>query len=99
MHKWFALMILFNIVIGIVFVFSNYFVWNTVNQSSYYSTDWGPINVEIVPKPSINGEPTPQIAFLIFNYPFWLFWVAMIGNLIFMTMYAKGKEKSTKSSS
>ncbi len=81
MSKWFAVLILFNIIIGIAFILSNYLIWNTVNQPSYYSTEWGPINIEIVPKPSINGEPVPQTAFLIFNYPFWLFWIAIIGNL------------------
>jgi hypothetical protein len=92
MSKQFVLMILANIAIGIAFVFSNCLIWNAVNQPSYYSTGWGPTNVEIVPRPSVNGEPVPQVAFSLINYPFWLFWIAMAVNLYFIVRLQRSKD-------
>jgi hypothetical protein len=93
MSKQFAMMILANIAMGIAFVFSNYIIWNAVNQPSYYSTGWGPTNVEIVPRPSVNGEPVPQAAFSLINYPFWLFWIAIVVNLLFIVWLQRSKGK------
>ena len=96
MSKQFAMMILANIALGVSYVFSNYLIWDAVNQPSYYSTGWGPTSVELVPRPSVNGEPVPQVAFSLINYPFWLFWIAMGVNLLFIVWLQRNKEKQNR---
>jgi hypothetical protein len=68
--RFFVFMILVDLTLGFAFVFSNLLLWSVANQPSYYSTGWGPVTIEIVPRPLVNGEPTPQVAFSIINYPF-----------------------------
>ncbi len=86
--------LLVDLALGVAFVFSNILLWSVVNQPSYYSTGWGPLAIEIVPRPSVNGEPVPQVAFSLINYPFWLFWVAMIVNILFAVFILRIKKES-----
>ena len=93
MSKPFVLIILFNVILGVLFVFSNYRIWDTVNQLPYTSPSWGPMDVHYVPRFFVNGEfILEQRVVLLFNYPFWLFWIAMIGNLVLMALIL-GKQK------
>src|SRR5512138_808173 len=98
MSKWFILMILFNVLLGIFFVFSNYSIWNNINPLRYTSPNWNPLHVSYVPRFVENGEFVyVQTVVVLSNYPFWLFWVAMIGNIIFaFLIQAPLKKHKTK---
>jgi hypothetical protein len=76
--------IAFNVVIGALFVVSNYHIWNAVNPLDYTSPNWGPLNIAYVPRFFVDGEfILEQMIVVLVNYPFWLFWVTMIGNILF----------------
>ncbi len=98
MSKWFILMILFNVVLAIFFVLSNYSIWNTVNSYHYSSPEWGPRSIVFVPRIFENGIIIlEQMIVILPNYPFWLFWVSMIGNIIFaFLIQASLKKHKTK---
>jgi hypothetical protein len=85
-------MIIFNVVLGILFVLSNYSIWNFVNQLPYTSPNWGPINVSFVPRDYVVDHFIyAQIVVNLFNYPFWLFWIAIIGNMLFAFLIQRKK--------
>jgi len=105
--KTLAFMILFNVLIGIAFVFSNIYIWGFVNNISSQGSHDG--NGTTIPIININAlqvtggtvgwtsegiqipRPLPTI---IPNYPFFIFWVAMIGNLVFAVLIMKSKKAS-----
>lgn len=94
MSRQFAFMVIINVILAGAFLFANYSVWDTVNQTSYSSTDWGPFHVTVVPKNAVDGGvAVPQVAFSIFNSPFWVFWVAVAVNLYFLYMLQRTKER------
>ena len=89
----FVAMIAFNVILGILFVVSNYQIWDAINPLDYTSPNWGPRDIFYVPRYFVDGEfVLAQMVVILFNYPFWLFWVAMIGNILFaalLTLRAK----------
>jgi hypothetical protein len=92
-------MITFNIVIGASFTVSNYQIWNTINPLRYTSPNWGPLNVSYVPRYFVNGEfILEQMVVVLVNYPFWLFWVAVIGNLLLAVFIMKTMQAETPKS-
>ena len=85
--------IAFNVVIGALFVVSNYHIWNAVNPLDYTSPNWGPFNIAYVPRFFVDGEfILEQMIVVLINYPFWLFWVAMIGNMFFIVLALRSKK-------
>ncbi len=97
MSRWFILMILFNVLLAVFFVSSNYSIWNTVNFYHDSSPTWSPINIVFLPGFFVNGIFIPeQMPGVLFNYPFWLFWVAMIGNIIFAFLIQAPLKKHKK---
>jgi len=98
MSKILALMILFNVLLGIAFVFSNYYIWNSLEEYPYTTDHWSPFMISYVQRYLVNGELVSiQTIRVIPNYPFWLFWVAMIGNILFAVFILRSKEKPKKS--
>ncbi len=85
MSKWFILMILFNVILSVVFIYSNYSLWNTIETIGYAKVSWGPFIIDYTPIGS-------DIYGYIRNYPFSLFWVTMIGNIIFAVLIQKSRK-------
>ncbi len=93
MSKWFIVMILFNVLLTVFFVSSNYEIWNTINPLHETSPIWGPRSIFFVPRVLVNGIFIPEQRVVVLpNYPFMLFWVAMIGNIIFAFLIQKSKK-------
>jgi hypothetical protein len=77
-------MILVNILLGVLFVASNYAIWEEVNAQDYASPNWGPIWINYMPRYYSNGELIPASGIIMLrNYPFMIYWVAMITNILF----------------
>jgi len=82
MSKILALMILFNVLIGLLFVASSLYIWAEVEQWSGWNiaSIWSPIIISAYRIPN-----TPQVEMPVgpvWNLPFILFWVAVIGNIL-----------------
>ena len=88
---------LFDIMISIPFVASNWWIWNYLN-GKITANIWGPLQMAIVPQTIVGGEATTVGTFLpIPNYPFILFWVALAVNFVFvvLTLRTNNKKRST----
>jgi hypothetical protein len=91
--RLFVGMVLVNFLLGVLFVISNYSIWDKINAEDYSSPDWNPISVSYVPRDYVNGELIYALTIVFLtNYPFWLFWVAMILNILFGFFLLKNKE-------
>lgn len=81
-----GLLVIFDIMISIPFVASNWWVWNYLN-GKITANAWGPLQMAIVPQTIVRGEATTVGTFLpIPNYPFILFWVALAVNFVFFVL-------------
>jgi hypothetical protein len=87
----FIVMILINVFLGVLFVFSNYTIWNKVNADNYSSPYWNPMVISYVYRNYSHGELVYDGLVFISNYPFWVFWVSMIVNILFGIMLLKSK--------
>ena len=87
MSKILAVMILFNVLMGVAFAYSNYYIWNTINPLYEPYASWGPFVIDYAPKES-------DVVAYLRNYPFILFWVAMIGNILFAVLILRSKKAS-----
>jgi hypothetical protein len=112
MSKILALMIIFNVLMIVAFIFSNIYIWGFLNTQINLNSSHQPNGNTIVPSIQINGLqvivshagwtsdgimiPMKPPA-LVPNYPFILFWVAMIGNILFAVFILRSKEKPKKS--
>ncbi len=93
MSKILALMIVFNVLMGVAFVYSNYYIWNRLDDYQISPAHWNPITVAWVPAMVQNGMYIQiETVIVLNNYPFQLFWVAMIGNIIFAVLIYRNKK-------
>ncbi|HEX9261431.1 MAG TPA: hypothetical protein VF893_02780 [Candidatus Bathyarchaeia archaeon] len=91
--KTLAVMILFNALLGVAFVYSNYYIWNKLDEYQISPAHWNPITVSWVPAYLQNGEYIQiETIIVVNNYPFWLFWIAMIGNILFAVLIYRSKK-------
>jgi len=92
------LMILVNVVLGFLYVVSDYALWNIVGGTSwrFYGAvaSWSPLYVTPTYYPPIqqrpyipNAMPVPLL-----NIPFLLFWVMFAVNLYFIIKLGRSKE-------
>lgn len=102
-----ALMILFNVVMIVAFIFANIYIWDFLNTQINLNSTHQPDGNTDVPLIQINGLqvtvdhagwtsdgtmiPMPLPA-VVPNYPFILFWVAMIGNILFAVLIYRSKQ-------
>ena len=103
MFRQFKIMIFFNCLLGLLYVVSNYVLWNIITGASwtYYGAvaTWSPLYVTPTYYPPIPQRqywvgfsmPAPLL-----NTPFILFWVMFAMNLFFIIKL--GRNKETKSS-
>ena len=96
--KLFIAMVLVNFLLGVLFVVSNYIIWDVVNAQEYASPRWGPFTVSYSPRMYVDGVlSTATVIVFLGNGPFALFWVAMVVNMWFgfLLFKSKGAETST----
>lgn len=87
MSRMILYMILFNIAMGTLFVLSNYHIWSIINPLDYTSPNWNPLIIQFIPRYYVDGMLVPALTFVVLsNYPFWLFWIAMAGNIIIASL-------------
>ncbi len=84
-------MILINVLLSVLFVASNYAIWNKVNADDYSSPNWTPIGIGYTVRGYFNGELVYDGLVFVYNYPFWLFWVAIITNMLFAIILLRSK--------
>jgi|MudIll2142460700_1097286.scaffolds.fasta_scaffold717131_1 hypothetical protein len=93
MQKILALMIVFNVLLGVAFVGSNYYIWSRLEEYQISPAHWNPITVAWVPAYLQNGEYIQiETIIVLNNYPFQLFWIAMIGNVLFAVWILRSKK-------
>lgn len=86
-------MLFFDLFVGLSFLASNWFIWNRLNDE-LTTNSWGPFQIAIVPHFIANNTVQSVGTYtLIPNYPFILFWMALIGNLIIGLWILKGNKK------
>jgi hypothetical protein len=95
-HVLIALIILFNAIMVTGFILSNIYMWNflktEINDKTAYIEEIG-FQVSISHPVYVNGTivnlgPLPTV---IPNYPFILFWVSTIGNVVFIALVLRNK--------
>ncbi len=88
-------MITVNVILALFFVFSNIFLWLTVNNYVRYglAMEWSPLTIHPVFITEVHSLPL-GIGVSQFNIPFWLFWVIFMVNIGFIIKLGKNKETS-----
>ena len=87
-----------NIIIGLLFIYANYTIWdlfrgNNVAHSTLISSGWNPLTINMVFSSYSNGAfSTVQGIFTYLNSPYLLFWVLMIANIYFIIKLQRGKQ-------
>jgi len=90
MKKIFIGIIVINMFLSLLFVYSNYVIWNTFNSEDLTHSRWNPILINYTPALNANGSLILSTGeFPIINFPFLLFWLLMGSNLYFMRKLAK----------
>jgi hypothetical protein len=98
--------IIVNVVLILLFIVSNFVIWNNVNGSSVkydngtidaslITSHWGPIGIN-APHYGFHNGAFGMVAgiFWYYNFPFWLFFVAIAANLYFMVRLTKNQSKN-----
>ncbi len=107
MSKIPALMILLNVVMIVAFIFSCIYMWDFFNTQINLQGGRQDNGIYVIPFVQINGlqvtighdawtsdgiaVPT-ALPISVPNYPFILFWVAMIGNILFAVLIYRNKK-------
>ena len=86
-----------NVIIGLLFVYANYTIWdlfrgNNIAHSTLTSSTWNPFTINVVFSNYSNGTfATVQGIFTYLNSPYLLFWVLMVANICFIIKVQRGK--------
>ena len=92
MHKLAKIAVVTNILLALLFVYSNFALWSLVNAEYPYliAGHWSPLGIS-APHYIINGDSIAQVqtVYLYFNTPFCIFWVLMAVNLFFILMMSR----------
>jgi hypothetical protein len=87
MSKQLKLMLFVNAVLGLLFVYSDYYIWSLLNNTralSVVNTDWSALLIQV--------DTGMDFLTPIINFPFIIFWVLLITNLYFIYRLARNKE-------
>ena len=98
MYRQLKLMILVNVVLGLLFVVSDYFLWSFIRWESWSYNgavpSWSPLFITPTYQPPI--EPRPYIVAPTpvphLNIPFLLFLAMFVTNLYFLVKLGRGRE-------
>ena len=68
-------------------------IWQRLN-GNITANSWGPLEMGSIPQTIIGGQAeTVGTWALVPNFPFILFWVAIVGNFIFAVLFLREKNK------
>jgi hypothetical protein len=70
---------IFDIMVAVPFVASNWWIWNYLS-GKITANVWGPFQITVIPQ--LSGGGPVGISSPIPNYPFILFWIALVGNFV-----------------
>jgi hypothetical protein len=80
--------IVVNVLLALLFIYSNLSLWTSINGkglSLLIASYWNPIGVSAMHYSYVNGDfTTVQAIFHYWNFPFWIFFVAIAVNLYFI---------------
>jgi|WetSurMetagenome_2_1015567.scaffolds.fasta_scaffold1054886_1 hypothetical protein len=87
-----------NLIMGLLFLYSNFSLWSLVNAEYPYliNSHWSPLGIS-APHYYVNSNGSLDImqrVFSYFNFPFWIFFVALVVNLYFI--YKISKEQNIR---
>ena len=86
--------LVFDFLVGLAFIASNLYIWDYFAGKITVNT-WGPLQISIAPQTIVNGHATTIVlVFPMPNYPFILFWVALVGNFILAFLALRPANKS-----
>ena len=84
--------VVFDAIVGFLFVGFNSWLWGYINGQITQNL-WGPFTLSIARQTIIDGRAeTIGLTLPIPNYPFILFWVAIVGNLIIIALSARSNK-------
>jgi hypothetical protein len=86
--------IIVNAFLVLIFIYSNFSIWNMLNEYQLIEGSWSPLSVDYVGKAVvIGGTPLATGGILISpNYPFWLFFFSTAINLYLIIRLQRSKE-------
>ena len=98
MHSIVKVAVVANVILVLVFVFSNYVVWDYVQSTSYLVqlVSFSPFSIFVVPLGALENGKIIAIQLVkdaMPNFPFWLFFVAVAVNLYFIFKLSKKNNK------
>jgi hypothetical protein len=74
--------IIVNAFLVLFFIYSNFSIWNMLNEYQLIEGSWSPLSVAYVGKGFVGGAPLATGGLLFSpNYPFWLFFISTAINL------------------
>jgi hypothetical protein len=99
MHSIAKYAIVVNIIIALIFIYSNFSLWSLVNAEYPYmiASHWSPLGIS-APHYVINNDGSIaqlQTVYSYFNSPFWIFWVLLVANLYFIIKINKNSRNQT----
>ncbi len=82
-----------NLILALLFLYSNFSLWASVNSEYPYLTvsHWSPLGIvasHYYGNPYFTNSIVPEL-FLGWNFPFWIFFVAIAVNLCFIYKLSK----------
>jgi len=95
MQKQFKLMILANVFLSLLYVYTNYLIWASFSESTawFHSIHFDPFIIDYYKDYFVNGQMMGYNGkFNLVNYPFWLFFIAIAVNIYFMYRLQRSKE-------
>jgi len=101
MLKMAKLAIAVNLLLALLFVYSNFSLWGLVNAEYPYliASNWSPLGISAPHYVITDGSfAIMQTVFLYFNTPFWIFWVLLAVNLFFILIISKDVMRQKQSS-
>ncbi len=93
MRKIAKIAVVTNLLLALLFAYSSFSLWGLVDAEYPYliASYWGPIGVS-APHYAVNSEghiAVVQAIFWYYNFPFWIFFVALAVNLYFFYKLSK----------
>lgn len=86
MLKEIRAIIVFNVALALFYCWYNFFMWAEFNSHEFVKSHWDILSVWVTLGPGVKG------IVIMFNVPFWLFWVSMAVNMYYIVKLQKSKE-------
>jgi hypothetical protein len=81
--------IIFNAILGLLYVYFSFSLWNTINGrlKDGYGSEWSAWQIGVIPLSNDHIVPVFDL-----NIPFWIFWVIVACNIYFIIRLQRRKE-------